>query len=197
MAACEALQPCLSRVAEGEASPDEALEVARHLPDCTACRIVLAREQRLACMLEEDLEDLTVGDDFVDSLMARLPETPPARPAYRDRRRGLKLALFIGLIGTSTTLLARQLGTFGGGSGLPRLRLELESIEGVLQGLLALARLILVVLERLTAWLPVPPASLPGGLELAFGLTFALLLGLAAASTIIAVAAGSLVRLTR
>jgi hypothetical protein len=38
---------------------------------------------------------------------------------------------------------------------------------------------------------------LPGGLELALGALFALLFGVAAASTLIAVAAGSLVRLTR
>jgi anti-sigma factor RsiW len=197
MPGCEALQPYLSRVAESEASPDEALEVARHLSDCTACRIVLAREQRLARMLEEDLEDLAVGDGFVDSVMAELPDTPPARVVRRERRRGLKLAMFAGLIGATTTLLARQFGTLGGGSGLPRLRFELESLEGALQGLLALTRLILVVLDRLSSWLPVPVSSMPGGLELALGLTFALLFGLAATSTLLAVAAGSVVRLSR
>jgi hypothetical protein len=169
-----------------------------HLPDCTACRIQLARERRLARMLEEDLEDLSLGEDLVRSVMATLPDGPPPRPARSERRRGLKLAVFAGLVGMLAPLLTRQLGAFGGGSGLLRLpRLEPESLEGALQGLLALARLIVVVLDRLSSWLPVPPSSLPGGPELALGVLFALLFGVAAASTLIAVAAGSLVRLAR
>jgi len=51
---CEAIRPLLPRVADGEASPAEAMETACHLSDCTACRILLARERRLAEMLEED-----------------------------------------------------------------------------------------------------------------------------------------------
>src|SRR4029079_17425550 len=50
--ACSECRPLLFRVAEGEADPDEALRVARHLPTCTTCRIVLAREIRLARVLE-------------------------------------------------------------------------------------------------------------------------------------------------
>ena len=52
MASCRSIRPILSRVIDGEVSPEDSLRVARHLPACTACRIVLARERRLARMLE-------------------------------------------------------------------------------------------------------------------------------------------------
>ena len=57
MSRCEEIRPLLYRVAEGETDPDEAMRTARHLSDCTSCRILLARERRLARMLEEDLMD--------------------------------------------------------------------------------------------------------------------------------------------
>ena len=93
-ATCEAIRPLLPRIADGEGTPDEAMCTARHLSDCTACRILLARERRLAEMLEEDLEDvLSVGDDFLRSVMDNLPQEPPPRPRRRrDERRSLKLA---------------------------------------------------------------------------------------------------------
>jgi anti-sigma factor RsiW len=77
---CTNVLPWLSRVAEREASPEEAMHTARHLSDCTACRIVLARERRLAEMLDQGLDDpLQVGEDFVKSVMANLPQEPPPR----------------------------------------------------------------------------------------------------------------------
>ena len=99
MVACDRVRPLLFRFQEGEASPQEAMLVARHLPDCTGCRILLARESRLAKILAEDLDDLPVGEDFVRSVMATLPnELPPLRlkPAKR-KLRGLKLAGFMAL----------------------------------------------------------------------------------------------------
>lgn len=85
---CDALVPLLSRVAEGEANPDEAMRAARHLSDCTACRIILARERRLAAILEDGLEDsVPVGEDFVRAVMDNLPAEPP-----KPERRALKLA---------------------------------------------------------------------------------------------------------
>ena len=92
MVDCKQLAPLLSRVAEGEAAPDEAIRAARHLSDCTACRISLARERRLAAMLEDGLEDsLPVGEDFVQSVMDKLPAEPP-RATRPSRRRHLRLA---------------------------------------------------------------------------------------------------------
>ena len=88
MRICQRLRPVLSRVAEGEASPDEAMLTARHLSDCTACRIHLARERRLAAMLEEDLEDvLHVGEEFVQAVMANLPKGPPPPLGKTGRSR--------------------------------------------------------------------------------------------------------------
>jgi predicted anti-sigma-YlaC factor YlaD len=90
---CKDVHPGLSRVAEGEATPGEAMRTARHLSDCTACRILLARERRLARMLEDGLDDpLQVGEEFVQSVMANLPREPPARiRAAAKTRRDRKL----------------------------------------------------------------------------------------------------------
>jgi len=96
---CERLRPILYRVPEGEASPEEAMRTARHLSDCTACRILVARERRLAAMLERDLADpLQVGEDFVLSVMSSLPQGPPpsrsptSREDEKKTRRYLRLA---------------------------------------------------------------------------------------------------------
>lgn len=96
---CGPIRPLVLRVDEGEAAPGEALLVARHLSHCTACRILLARERRLAMMLAEDLEDiedLPSGDELVQSVMATLPKELPRRK--RSRYRGLKLASWIALL---------------------------------------------------------------------------------------------------
>jgi len=89
MMICERIRPLISRRSEGELTPDQAMEVALHVPLCTGCRILEARERRLAELLSTDLEDLPVGEDFVSNVMATLPIGPPPRQL---RRRGLKLA---------------------------------------------------------------------------------------------------------
>ena len=90
---CVMVLPLLARVVECEADPEEALSVARHLPCCTACRIVLARERRLASMLS-GLDDLPIDEALIDAVMATLPaETPPRRPRGTMRNQsGLKPA---------------------------------------------------------------------------------------------------------
>jgi anti-sigma factor RsiW len=85
---CGPIVPALARVADGEASPREAMLAARHVSDCTACRITLAREVRLAAMLEQGLDDpLQVGEDFVRAVMDSLPQGPP--PPRQRSARGL------------------------------------------------------------------------------------------------------------
>ena len=79
MDACEPIRPSLYRIIDGEADPAEAMCVARHISSCTACRILLARKRRLSEMLENDLEDLPVGEEFVHVVMSTLPEGPPPR----------------------------------------------------------------------------------------------------------------------
>ena len=88
---CRRVRPLLSRYSEREANPLDAMQVALHLPDCTACRIVLARERRLAEMLAGELDDLPVGEDFLRQVMATLPQDPPVSPKHRRRARGLAL----------------------------------------------------------------------------------------------------------
>ena len=94
MSGCDQIRPLLYQYLEREAEPAEAMTVASHLSDCTACKILLARKRRLARMLEEGLEDsIPVGDDFVRSVMATLPDGPPPQTSdptprrYRGRTR--------------------------------------------------------------------------------------------------------------
>ena len=86
MCTCDQFRPLLYRVAEGESTPEEAMLVARHLPECTTCKILQAREHRLATWLESGLQDLPVGEDFVHDVMAKLPDGPPPRPRRRPWR---------------------------------------------------------------------------------------------------------------
>lgn len=116
MKECLDLRPVLSRVAEGEACPEEALAAARHLEDCTACRIVLAKERRLARMLEHELDDgVIVGEEFLQRVMERLPEGPPP-PRRRRNRRGLTVAALTGL-SALTAAAASAWSTAPAGSG--------------------------------------------------------------------------------
>jgi len=96
---CDRIRPLLYRLAEQEADPAEAIEAARHLPRCTACKILLARERRLAVLLERELVDLAVDETFVREVMDTLPTAPPRRRAAPIRvLRGLKLACLAGLM---------------------------------------------------------------------------------------------------
>ena len=111
---CRRWAPLLSRMAEGELSPDEAMCGARHVSGCTPCRILLARERRLARMLEQGLDDpLQVGDEFVESVMARLPQEPPTRVRrwWKASRRLLRLT---GLAMLCASALWLTLGRDGG-----------------------------------------------------------------------------------
>ena len=86
---CDDLSGLLARVAEGEATPDEALAVGRHVHDCTACRIRLAKERRLAEMVSDLGDPIEVDTSFLDEVMNQLPAAPPRRTGWR---RGLRLA---------------------------------------------------------------------------------------------------------
>lgn len=143
MNTCEEIQPVLFRIAEGEASPDEAIEAARHLSGCTVCRIRMARERRLGELIENDLAELPVDAGFVDQVMARIPrEAPKVQNAAAKRKRGLKLAFWAGMVGlvgtgvgsgsTGSALMSKGLTTGLGGLGDGR---GWESIvQGLIQG---------------------------------------------------------------
>ena len=190
MSDCEPLHPQLSRVAEGEAGPDEAMQVARHLSDCTACRIQLARERRLAAMLEDVWEDhLHVGEDFVRSVMDNLPQGPP--PPRRRKRRHLKLAGLAGMIAIAPLLAARAIQLDGLGGSIARLpgigEPDLGGAERLLSALVGVARSLPVALDSLSAMLPA--VSLGTGFV---GITAALALSglgaLACGATLVALA---------
>jgi len=86
-----------------ELEPGEAFGLAAHLADCTACKIVLARRRRLAEMLERELPDIPVDEDFVRTVMDTLPDGPPPR----RKRRGIKLAVLLSAVASATCLAAR------------------------------------------------------------------------------------------
>jgi len=127
-AACERLRPTLFRIVEGDVAGQERARLDRHLASCTTCRIRLARERRLAEILEGGLGpgDAHAGmgsdEDFVRAVMARLPEARRARFASRHR---LKLAGLGGILLAALALGGAWTATPDPGPaswpGLPRL----------------------------------------------------------------------------
>ena len=83
---CERFRPLLSRFAEGEADPAEALGLAGHLASCTACKILLARERRLHAALDGLHDPVAVDEEFSRLVMAALPAGPPPAAASRPKR---------------------------------------------------------------------------------------------------------------
>ena len=197
MSECREIQPLLSRMAESEAEPSEAMQVARHLEGCTTCRILLARERRLGDFLENGLRDsIPVGEDFARAVMKKLPETAPDRPSKTARRRGLRLAL----IGGAALLLSPLPA-----ASLPRVAsLELSSPMGLdaehaLQpGFEALSGLGAMALDALTGG-PLPDLTpmLAGLLPMLAGVVISLSLCAFGGSTLAAVAAGRVSRVRR
>jgi predicted anti-sigma-YlaC factor YlaD len=107
MADCERIRPLLFPYIEREAAPAEAMLVADHLTGCTACKILIARKRRLARMLDRGLVDrIPVGEEFVRSVMATLPEGPPPSNRKARNKRHLRIAgtvgVFLGLASAAT-----------------------------------------------------------------------------------------------
>jgi hypothetical protein len=157
MASCRPIRAMLPRAAEGELSPSESLRLARHLPRCTACRILLARERRLAEMLDAIEDTLPVHGEFATSVMGALPEGPPPAPTSaltRARRRGFGIAGIVGLVGLGTAILA-QLTRLGPGRGpLPGLpHFTLEGMDSLLEIFGGLVRLVMLVVAQAGAGL--------------------------------------------
>jgi anti-sigma factor RsiW len=191
MPSCETIRPLLFKVTEREISPKDAMRVARHLDGCTACKILLARERRLAKMLEVDLQDIPVGEDFFQSVLASLPKDPPPAPARKKmNRHGIKLAGFAGLIGGGTLFAARGSWLEGGPGLLTALpSTDFETATGGLEGLFDIARLVLVALKGMSAGVGFDAPLLAGNLGLLGGAAVAVLLALGAGSTLFALVA--------
>ena len=122
MSGCDRIRPWIARSVDGDLEPGEAFRLAEHLTTCTACRIVLARESRLASILGGVDDACSVDESFFESVMAQLPDLP-ARPAVEASRkarwrRGLRLALWGSVIAAGAGLAARV---------LPSLRLDVAT----------------------------------------------------------------------
>ena len=193
MADCKQIQPLLYSLIEQEAEPAEAMEVASHLANCTACKILLARKRRLARMLEEGLEDsIPVGEEFVPSVMATLPEGPPPEDRKTWRNRGLKLAGFSGLLLALGQAAAARLPM----GGLERPALALPSVDhpagdGAYQGVLDLIRWTVLAFETLAGRIPVELALPSLGTAFLAATVVVVVVGVLGSSAVVAMAAGS------
>jgi len=112
MSSCRSVQAWIVRSVDGDLDPVEALRLARHLSTCTACRIVQAKETRLAEILVDD-DAFAVDESFFQAVMESLPERPvkPAADVSRRARwrRGLRLASLASLATLATGVAARFL----------------------------------------------------------------------------------------
>jgi hypothetical protein len=122
MSGCRRIRPFIVRSVDRDLEPGEALRLARHLTTCTACRIVLARESRLAAILDTAADAVAVDESFFGAVMASLPELP-VRPALEVRRetrrkRGLRLAAWGAIAALCGGLASRV---------LPSLRLDVAA----------------------------------------------------------------------
>lgn len=113
MTVCERFRPLLSRSAEGDLAPEEAIHIGRHVDDCTSCRIRLARERRLAEMVTGLGDPIEVDESFLARIMDELPRGAPPR---RRGRRGLKLAGIALLLASAGATAATWTSSAGGGS---------------------------------------------------------------------------------
>lgn len=199
MADCAQIRPLLYQYLEREAAPAEAMDVASHLSNCTACKILLARKRRLARMLEEGLEDsIPVGDEFVRSVMATLPEGPPPRTPKPGRKRGLKLAVWSGVVLGLVQAMASRWPLAGvGRPSLTLPTLDVPAGEGAWNGLLDWVRWAALAFETLAGGAPFE-LSLSGiGLALGTTATVSLLIGALGTSAFVIVATRSLLRARR
>jgi anti-sigma factor RsiW len=199
MAGCCEIRPLLYQYLEREAGPGEAMDVASHLSDCTACKILLARKRRLARMLEEGLEDsIPVGEDFVRSVMATLPDGPPPRTPQPGRKRGLKLAVWIGLaLATGRAVCDRWPLS---GDGVPSLSLPVIDVpagEGTFRGLLDWVRWAGLAFDALIGGAPFEMSLSGIGTALGAVATVALLIGAIGSSALLAIAMRSFLRSPR
>ena len=112
MTVCERFRPLLSRSAEGDLAPEEAIRIGRHVHDCTSCRIRLARERRLAEMVTGLGDPIEVDESFLARIMDELPRGAPRRRG----RRGLKLAGIALLLASAGATAATWTSSAGGGS---------------------------------------------------------------------------------
>ena len=132
MSDCMHMRPLIDRVSEGEATPEEALALGRHLPACTVCRILLAKAQRLNEMVNGIGDPLEVDESFLQGVMDSLPDGPPQdgdKTGAQGRRHHLRIVKLLvtmsplGLLGAGRSMVMTYPGQFSrimdGGTILP------------------------------------------------------------------------------
>jgi hypothetical protein len=195
---CERLRPLIYRVAEGEAGPDEALVVGRHLPDCTVCRIRLAREVRLARLVAEMGEPIEVDENFLQKVMSSLPEGPPPKVATVDRRgkrRGLKLAGFLLAVGLAGAVAHSLIPSPGGRTIVPGLpAFDFESVARMLGSAREQVQYLLAALAGIGTGGNLDLPSAPALVHLALLACIPLSVGFLAGAALLTCAAGTLAR---
>ena len=160
MSACPTIRRLLPQSVDRELSPRASLAVARHLSDCTACRIVLARERRLAGILEAFEDSLPVDGQFVADVMASLPEQPPAR---RKQSGGLRIVVLAGLVALGLGSLTQGALALSGPQLLPGLpRLSYEGLASLAQGVVSALQLLLGAAAKISSVVSLDAPSLPG-----------------------------------
>jgi anti-sigma factor RsiW len=183
MTRCELIAPLLPRVADGDAEPLEAACVARHVETCSCCGILLARERRLSAVIGE-LRDIEVDRRFTAEVMNGVPVELPKRK--RDRR-GLRLAVFGGLIALAAAAAGGS--RYGWSAEIPAAvppSLPADIADPAASGLFAVAQTVLMALRSIVE-APPPvgaPAVVGGALLIA---TMAALAVTALGSTLVAV----------
>jgi anti-sigma factor RsiW len=179
----------IGRTVDGEAAPDESLRLARHLSECTACRILLARERRLAEALN-GMEDEAIEED---AFRARVMDAlgSGAYPRLRNRprsarRRGLRLAVWLAVVPALDVARHLSWRFDWNGFGLAFGRPDLERAAGLLVGWAGAAA---SALSGATAGIPSSPAF-PGFAGITAGgmLVAAALCGLGSAAALVGAA---------
>jgi hypothetical protein len=144
-------------------------------------------------MLEVDLQDIPVGEDFFQSVMASLPKDPPPVSSAKDKkktRNGMRLAALAGLIGTGLAFTARA-AWFQGRTGLFSFlpATDLEGAGSNFESLFDVARTVLVALEGIAGGIGLNSTLSTGHFGLIGGAAAAVLLVLGTGSALLAVAA--------
>lgn len=155
---CEAIRGDMARHVDGECDPRTSYEIARHLPECTACRIVLARERRLREALDVLPIDAAEDTRIVDRVMDALGESPAPRSQAVERRvrRGLRLAGLLGTVAWLGLPASRSIRTAGlEGAGF---RVAPPSPEAAGDLLGTLAHAIPMISTALEGWANLPLA---------------------------------------
>jgi anti-sigma factor RsiW len=162
MSRCRPFRAVIVASLEGEIAPADALRLARHLSACTACRILMARESRMASMLDELGDPIDVDESFFHAVMASLPERAPQdSPARLRWRRGLKLAGSAGVVALCAGLTARIVPSLRFDLATPSLpRFSPEETDGWLSLFGSAAQWVRVTAQSL-AWATAPEGLSP------------------------------------